>query len=86
MKLLEALIHAARFSVNPTFSLFHCSAKGKYDLLTTVKTVGVFGSTANETAVNAQKIVDRFKTESAKPETVGLEIRCEGMRVDFSGT
>lgn len=69
MKLLEDVIFAARFSVNPKFSLVHCDGLGNYNLI--LKTI------------NAQEIVERFKEESMKDETVGLEIRCNGMRVSF---
>ena len=72
MKLLEALRHAGRFSVTPTFSLFGTSSTGEYTLLLNVN--------------QAEKIVKRFKEECLKNETCGLEVRCNGMRVDFDGT
>lgn len=71
MKLLEAMKHAARFSFSPKYSLFHCSAKGEYTLIVTTS--------------NPEEIVERFKAESLKPETVGLEVRCDGVRVSFDG-
>lgn len=69
MKLLEALKHAGRFSVTPKYSMFHTTAKGEYTLLTTT--------------TNPVVMVERFKAEAVKPETVGLEIRCDGVRVQF---
>lgn len=86
MKLKEALLHAARFSVNPTFSLFHVSSKGAYDLIVSRKTVGVFGGYNPDLGPAADEIVERFKAESLKDSTFGLEVRCEGVRVEFSGT
>ena len=71
MKLLEAMKHAGRFSVTPKFSLFHVSSRGEYTLLLTT--------------TDATAIVDRFKAECLKPETVGLEVRCDGVRVEFDG-
>ena len=69
MKLLEALKHAGRFSVTPKFSIFHTSAKGEYTFIAIT--------------TNPVEMVDRFKAEAIKPETVGLEIRCDGVRVQF---
>jgi isopentenyl phosphate kinase len=71
MKLQAALKHAGRFSFQPKYSLFHCDAKGNYDWLLTT--------------FNADEIVLQFKQTALKPETVGLEIRCDGVSVKFDG-
>jgi hypothetical protein len=69
MRLLEAMRHTARFSVNPTFSLFGVTSRGEYSFI--------------EKSTNAELIVERFKAECVKPDTVGLEIRADGSRVSF---
>lgn len=72
MKLLEALKHAGRHLIVARYSLFHVSATGVY--------------TSLHQTTDAAEMVERFKTESVKPETVGLEVRCDGQRVQFDGT
>jgi hypothetical protein len=69
MKLRQALTHAARFSVSPVFSLFHTSAQGEYTLLYRV--------------TSADDVHALFLAECMKAETIGLEIRCDGVRVPF---
>lgn len=69
MNILQSVKHAARFSVSPKFSLFHTSATGEYRLIC-VETI-------------PERIVDRFREEAIRPETVGLELRCDGFRVNL---
>jgi len=72
MKLLAAMKHAGRFSYSPKYSLFHCSSTGEYTFI--------------EMSTDPEKIVELFKSEAMRPKTCGLEIRCDGVRVDFNGT
>jgi len=83
MNIADSLIHAARFSPAPQFSLFHVSSRGEYALLEYLKTEVSFGSNKKQIERHAREIESAFKRECLKPETIGLEIRCDGMRVDI---
>jgi len=72
MKLLEALKHASRLSYHPKYSLFHCTSLGEYTLICQLE--------------DPEEMVEKFKLEAMNPKTWGLEIRCDGMKVDFNGT
>jgi hypothetical protein len=85
MKLAEAISQACEFIVIPRITLFHVSASGEYDLLHTVKIVGACGADVPESLDEIVQFVERFKSEAAKPETVGLEVRVDGSRVQFDG-
>ena len=69
MTIHEKLIHAARFRLAPRFTLWHVSAQGEYRRL-------MASDSALETA-------NRFVAEAVRPETIGLEIRCDGVRVSL---
>ena len=81
MKIYDAIIHAARFSVSPTFTLFGVTSKGDYTLIITDKVVGVFGSKNPEIEAKAKILVERFKSECFNHD--GLEVRVDGVRVQF---
>lgn len=68
--ILASVRHAARFSVSPVFSLFGTSARGEYTLI--LKTS------------SAEHVCERFVAEAVRPETCGLEIRCDGVRVNLN--
>ena len=69
MSLLSALRHASRFSLDPVFSLFHTSASGEFTTLFVTS--------------DPDALVIRFNSEVIRPETCGLEVRCDGVRVQF---
>ena len=64
----DKLRQAARFSYSPRFVLFHATARGEYTLLLQ--------------SGSADDMARRFMSEAIKPETIGLDLRCDGSRVD----
>lgn len=84
MKLYDAIIHAARFSGSPTFSLFGVTSKGHYTLIMTDKAEATFGSNKAVVEAKTKTLVERFKNECFNHD--GLEIRVDGVRVNFDGT
>lgn len=83
MKLYDAMIHAARFSGSPTFTLFGVTSKGEYTLIMTDKAEVTFGSNKSVVEAKAKTMVERFKTECWNHD--GLEVRVDGVRVSFEG-
>ena len=71
--MLHKLNHAARFSFSPVFSLFRTSYDGEYSLIVRTKSV--------------DEVIARFRLEANRQlemRFVGLEIRCDGVRVNLS--
>ena len=68
--IIAACKESAKFSFSPKFTLFGVSAMGEYTLITNVGT--------------AEAIAERFRDEAMIGDHAGLEIRCDGIRVDLS--
>lgn len=68
-KLIEALNNAASHSVNPKFSLFKVSPRGEWTLI--------------HTSSDAQTIVAEYLQLCLTNTKDGLEIRCDGIRVQL---
>lgn len=66
---VQKLRHAGRFSVSPVYSLFSVSRCGNYDLILK--------------SSDPVEIVREFEQAAARALTIGLEIRCDGMRVEL---
>lgn len=67
--IVRTLKHAARFRINPEFTLWHTTSRGEYALL--------------KRSGNPEEIAIAFRLEAIKPETCGLEIKCDGVRVSI---
>lgn len=79
--MLNKVMKDASFRMRPAFSLFGYDAMGEGTLLMLKETKGVFGDLKPEIQQNAQAIVDKFHEEAMANKFVGLEIRCDGVRV-----
>ena len=88
MKLLEALVNAASFTVCPTFSLFGVSSTGEYTLITSYKKAGAFGGSSyrQELEHYCTPMVEEFKKQCVEYKFAGLEVRVDGKVVQFNGT
>ena len=65
---LAKIVHAGRCRLAPRFTLWHVSATGDYRRLLATD--------------SPEDCASRFVAEAVRPETVGLEVRCDGVRVD----
>lgn len=69
MRLREAMERAGRHWIHPVYSLFGVSSKNEYTTL-------LNGEPLEATA-------QRFEREAREGNFAGLEVRCNGMRVNF---
>lgn len=68
-----ALQQAARYRINPTYSVFRVSPCGDYTLMLTTHSRGAAYEAYRDTCLGNQY-----------RQGIGAEVRCDGMRVDLS--
>lgn len=66
--ILAKLLEAGRTRIAARFTLWHVSATGEYRRLLATD--------------SPEDCASRFVAEAIHPDTVGLEVRCDGVRVD----
>jgi len=85
MKLFEALFRAASSTVNPTFSLFGVSSTGRYTLITRHEVSTLNGPLRRKEIENhCTLMVEQFKKQCVEYRFAGLEVRVDGVAVQFN--